>query len=446
VTDTAGKTKILYVSHSARLAGAEISLLTLLRHLDPALFEPVLILPSEGPLLEEVERLRLKTYISPLERWIRSSWRRPDRAGGLAERIRRVARIIEEERPRIVQTNTSVIWEGALAARTKGVPHIWHLHEILEGHPRLKPLLPLPLVYGIMDDLSRRIVVVSRAVGARLSEHIAPDKIVTIPNGVDVGQAGPAEDRSVLRELGLAAGVPVAATVGSLAREKGHSVLLDALSLVRKKGGRLNVLIVGAGSRREVRNLNRRIRDLGLDRSVFYLGFRGDVPRILAGCDFLIVPSLTEAFSLVILEAMAAGRPVVATDCGGPSELIRDGRTGFLVPVNDPEPLGDAILKLAADRTRRIEMGETAWRELDPRFTARGFASSFQELYRDVARANASRGPLDEDDRLVADHMKVYQDHLDDPRWMEGLRPSGSSRLSRLARIGRTLARRLASW
>ena len=68
----AGKTKILYLSHSARLAGAEISLLTLLRHLDRVLFDPVLVLPSEGPLLDEVERLRLKTHISPLDRWIRS--------------------------------------------------------------------------------------------------------------------------------------------------------------------------------------------------------------------------------------------------------------------------------------------------------------------------------------------------------------------------------------
>ncbi len=444
--DAAGKTKILYLSHSANLAGAEISLLTLLRNLDPTLFDPVVILPTEGPLLDEMERLRLKTYISPLDRWIRSRWKRRSRADGLAERVQRVTRIIENERPHIIQTNTSVIWEGALAARVNRIPHIWHIHEILEGHPRLKPLLPLPLVYQVMDDLSRRIVVVSRAVRVRLAESIDPGKIVTIHNGVDVAEARKEKDYSVLRELGLPGGVLVAATVGSLAKEKGHSVLLNAISLVKKKGGRLVVLIVGAGSSSEVRNLKRRIKDLGLGGSVLYLGFRSDVPRILAACDFLIVPSLTEAFSLAVLEAMAARLPVVATDCGGPAEIISEGGTGFLVPVNDPEPLSDAILKMSADRTRMAAMGETARRELDARFTARGFAASFQGLYRDVAGENASGGPVNEDDRVVADYMKVYQDYLDDPRWIERLRPSGSSRVSRLARMGKSLARRLASW
>ncbi len=400
--------KILYISHTARTAGAEKCLLTLVRHLDREAFEPVVLLPVDGALRKELEECGVRTVVSPVE-W----WMRPPRNYGLLgsnikERVNALTRIIDAERPAVIQSNTSVIWEGALAAAFSGVAHVWHLHENLTDHPSISPLFPLPMVYGLMDILSDRIVAVSESVKRSVAGPIPADKVRVIPNSIDALPEEMAHEMSLRAELGIADDTAVAVTIGSLIREKGHNDLIDAAIHVRQMGGDVVFVIAGGGETAAMSALRERIITAGLEDVVHLLGYRRDVNRLLATADMVVVPSLSESFSLVALEAMAAGKPVVATDCGGPAEIVVDGVTGFIVPVANPSALGNRVLALAADRITADSMGERGRERFVQLYTAERYAANFADLYRELA-GRAKVQPGKQERILLRGLMETYQ-------------------------------------
>ncbi len=152
------------------------------------------------------------------------------------------------------------------------------------------------------------------------------------------------------------------------------------------------------------------IEALGLRDTVYLLGFRSDIPRILQSSDFMILPSLTESFSLVTLEAMAAHKPVVATACGGPSEIILDGESGFLVPVNNPQSLAEKILELAGDRVRLREMGDRGFRRFSETFSIESCAANYERVYREIVAGEAAPACSDKERALLTSFMQVHQD------------------------------------
>lgn len=405
--------KILYISHTARTAGAEKCLLTLVRHLDREAFEPVVLLPVDGALRKELEECGVRTVVSPVE-W----WMRPPRNYGLLgstirDRVNALTRIIDAERPAVIQSNTSVIWEGALAAAFSDVAHVWHLHENLTDHPSISPLFPLPLVYGLMDILSDRIVAVSESVKRSVAGPISADKIRVIPNSIDALPVEMGSGTSLRAELGIADDTAVAVTIGSLIREKGHNDLIDAALHVQQQGGRVAFVIAGGGETAAIRALRERIGTAGLGDVVHLLGYRRDVHRLLDAADMVVVPSLSESFSLVALEAMAAGKPVVATDCGGPAEIVVDGVTGFIVPVANPSALGNRVLALAASRTTAQAMGEKGKERFARLYTAERYAANFADLYRELAgRAKVQLGKQER--ILLRGMMETYQSIAED--------------------------------
>lgn len=380
-----GKVKILYVSHSARSGGAEVCLLTLVKFLDRSRFEPVVVLPARGPLRSRLEQAGVRTYVSALEWWIRAPVEFSYKGSALGRRVQLLAAIIESERPALVHTNTSVIWEGALAAALTGTPHLWHLHEILPTHPVLRPLLPLAEVYHDINTLSHRIVAVSEAVRDSFRGAVANGKMTVIPNGIDTRrfETAPAGTlgATLREEFALPPGGVVAIMIASLVPEKGHDVLLGAAKLLERKDVTVHFLLVGGGNPLAVQSLRRRISALGLNDRVHYLGLRHDVPRLLQGSDFLVLPSLSDAFPLAVLESMAAGIPAVASASGGASEMIVDDESGFVVPVADPVALSERIADMASDKERRHMMARAALRRFQANYTAERYAERFQRCY-----------------------------------------------------------------
>jgi len=178
-------------------------------------------------------------------------------------------------------------------------------------------------------------------------------------------------------------------TVARLDPQKGLHDLVAAAALVPEA----RVMVVGEGPER--RALETRIAHLGLGDRVHLLGFRSDVPDLLAGSDLFVLPSLFEGLPLSILEAMAAGKPVVATAIGGNDEAVVDGATGLLVPPGDPRALADAIRALLRDPERRRRLGEAGRRRAEAEFSAPAMVRRVAAVYDELLAASDRPGDGD---------------------------------------------------
>jgi glycosyltransferase involved in cell wall biosynthesis len=416
--------RVLFVSHSASLAGAERCLLSLLRNSDLGIVRPVVVLPADGPLKFELERLRIQTHVLPLEWWVRDEGGSLHFAGhggrGSVNALRDVALA---HRPDVVHTNSSVVWQGAFVARELGIPHLWHVHEILDAPSSLQPVLALPLLCRLVDQLSASVVAVSRSVRDSLSRYMAGERIALVYNGIETPQprVEPARVRQALR---IPSDAVVALTVAPLLRNKGLDDLIEAAADVCRSTSNIHFVLAGPGTERLREEFGTRRAVPALQGRVHALGLRTDVPDLMAAADMLVVPSIRESFSLVTAEALAVGRPVITTDCGGPTELVRDGETGSVVPVHDPSALAARIMDFGASPQRLRAMGDRA-RETFPReFTADANAKALLELYRRVLAEHRAheRGAVAVGDGILDGILRLYQDYSDRERDFAGLK------------------------
>jgi glycosyltransferase involved in cell wall biosynthesis len=230
-----------------------------------------------------------------------------------------------------------------------------------------------------------RILVVSEASRREYLENFRcrAEKVVTIRGGVDLSRFAHLPDRETARRaVGLPPDAIVAVSVGRLCRGKGQDAAIAATALARGAVTGLKLLLVGDGEMRS--ELQALVRDRGLAADVVFAGHRSDVDVVLAAADLLVQASESETLSLTVLEAMAAGLPVVSTDCGGPREIVEDGVTGRLVPTGDPGALADAITGVLRSADRGAAMGRAgrlkAAAEFDVRTTYARTASLYEEL------------------------------------------------------------------
>lgn len=226
------------------------------------------------------------------------------------------------------------------------------------------------------------------------SEGYPGDRIEVIRNGVDLAAFDRLDDDGavpVRRALGLPVGTPIVATIARLCPSKGFEDAIDAMAIIHAARPDVHHIVVGEelvsrngelhpGSAYRA-TLEQRARTLGIGGHVHFLGHRTDVPQILREVSVCMQPSLTEGLSNSVLEAMAAGRAVVATPVGGTPEVIVDGQTGWLVPVGDPPALGQTVLRLLADAGARIRTGEAARRLVQERLSVSAMVQATEQLY-----------------------------------------------------------------
>ena len=259
----------------------------------------------------------------------------------------------------------------ALTSKHRGIPAVltWHndlppvtsaARFLVETHDRI--VLPRYIT------TYRRIISTSSEYASR--SHILSrykNRVRVVPNGVDCSKFTPSTSGAGLREkLNLTDGFTVL-FVGALTqwhRYKGLEVLLNAVKLASRETTRLSLLVVGEGElRAQYSSLSRRI---GVDACTVFAGNVDDImlPAYYSACDVLALPSRdnSEGFGLTLLEANAAGKPVVASNVGGIPSVVRHGYNGLLVPPNDPKALSEAILTLSRDRKRSREMGQNGRR------------------------------------------------------------------------------------
>jgi glycosyltransferase involved in cell wall biosynthesis len=211
-----------------------------------------------------------------------------------------------------------------------------------------------------------------------IGEGVSSEKIVHIPNGVPVEEIARAAAGGVTRdELGLPAKAPVAMQVGVFRAEKNQLGALEAFVRVRERVGDARLVFVGKGLLQA--DVERRAKELGATEWVLFLGNRSDVPALLSLADLMLLPSTSDAMPMTVLEAMAIGVPVLATDVGDIARVL-EGRAGVCVPAGDLGALADACVELLANDAERKEMGD-AGAKIAPRFDSSKMAERYSLLF-----------------------------------------------------------------
>jgi glycosyltransferase involved in cell wall biosynthesis len=233
--------------------------------------------------------------------------------------------------------------------------------------------------------LSRQIVVNSE-IGRRFTSSVygaPPDRILVVRNWLDTSRFDPPADPAAARaSLGLPAGTPVAGFVGRLSREKGISLFLEVAHDVAARLPDSRFLVAGDGPLLE--GMVQKARDLGIPDRVHFAGFRQDIPHVLAAMDLMVLTSTWEGLPNAVLEAMAAGRPVVATRVGGCAELIEQGVTGFLTDPGDPEALTRRVTEVLSSPDRGRGLGDAGRRRAFSQFSANDLLRPLERIYRRI--------------------------------------------------------------
>jgi glycosyltransferase involved in cell wall biosynthesis len=229
------------------------------------------------------------------------------------------------------------------------------------------------------------VIAISEQIAALLvAGGVRREKIRVIHSGVDI------ERFKAAAIAGGDNGAPVIGTAAVLEERKGHRFLLEAAAELKRQGHRLKYRIAGDGSQRE--KLERLAQSLGLQREVEFLGFVSDVPAFLSAIDIFVLPSLFEGLGVAVLEAMAAARPVVASDTGGLRELVADGETGLLVAPEDSISLARTISQLASQRERMRAMGANGRARVEKYFTMEKMAQQNESYYFELLEERAPNG------------------------------------------------------
>ena len=232
-----------------------------------------------------------------------------------------------------------------------------------------------------------RLIAVSHAIVRKIDEEGrvgAPVSLVY--NGVDLHRYDHQEPCCTLREeYGLSPDSQIVGCVARLEAEKGHRTLLEAWPAVLARVPEARLLVVGEGSLRD--DLERQAAQLGIADRVVFAGRRDDIPAVTAALDVAVLPSYREAQGLVVLEAMALSRPIVASNVGGIPEMIEDGVSGLLVPPHDPAALADAIARLLLDHPLADTLARNGHDVVHERFSAELMVRTVEDIYDDGARA-----------------------------------------------------------
>ena len=392
------------------MGGGEIALLNLLCALDKERYRPVVVLASDGPLVGRLRAAGIETHIEMLAPAVLET--RKDSIG-LKSLLRvgqawaclrysfRLARLARRFKTDLIHTNSlkSDLY-GGLAGRLSRIPVIWHVRDRIDGH-----YLPSK-VAATFRALSRIIptAVVANSDSTLQTLHPRQGQLAAaVYSGITAGSFGGMNPRRQvihdgydtelfgLRPAAPAVSAPPAhiapiiALVGRIAEWKGQHIFIQAAALIRDQFPQACFQIIGAplfGEYDYEKSLHQMVGDLGLKGQVSFLGFREDVPALLAEADILVHAStLGEPFGQVVIEGMAAGKPVIATDGGALPEIVLPGITGLLIPMGDAPAMAEAIRTLLGDPARAAAMGEAGRQRVRERFTIAHTVRKMEGIY-----------------------------------------------------------------
>lgn len=374
--------RVLLVLPVAEQGGAESLWVDFLRRYDRRRLIPSVVFLRDGPLVERVIELGVETFVQPITRLSNPI--------NYAQAVWKIRRIIERVRAEVIFSSLGYgHLYGGMAARLARRPAVWWQHGVAR-------------VENLIDRWASRIpaqmIIASSEVAATAQCRAfgtKREKLRVIYPGVDMERLAfpdPSRVDDLRQQLGLERACGVVATIGRLEPGKGQDDFLRAARRVQLTCKDARFLVVGSEmfgmNRGYEAQLRRMALDLGLGQSVIFTGFRRDISELLAVCDILVHAARSpESFGLVLVEAAASGKPVVATDVGGPREIVVHERTGILVPPGQPEMLAQAITGLLKNPERCRTMGVAASRHARERFDISRAVEQIHDVIEHVAAA-----------------------------------------------------------
>ena len=335
------RTRVMYMIDGLGHGGAERQLYVFLKHLNRERYEPrvcVLSVKQGNVVADQIRALGIEVDLFEAGRLL-------DPRGN-----RRLQQYLLSHRPAILHSHLDyAAMLGGGACRAIGVPHVTTLHTMEAPAWHTRAYWRQRMLYRALRQSCDRVITVS---GSVRSHHLrrsglSANKVVTIHNGIELDRftAPTQEQREALwASFGVPQDAPLIVAVAVLRAAKGVQHLIDAAPAILRSQSEARVLIVGTGSYES--SLRERVTALGIGDRVIFAGHREDVPVVLSAGDVFVLPTLRDALPTVVIEAMAAGTPVVASGIDGLLEMVEDGVTGLLVPPADARQLADACLRL----------------------------------------------------------------------------------------------------
>jgi glycosyltransferase involved in cell wall biosynthesis len=391
MTDYSPRTSLLLHS-SSDLYGASKILLTTVRTLKEKGEKIQVVLSDEGPLADALREEGVNVHIIRLGILRRKYFN----VSGLFNRFTILKKAFSElvalakrENVTHIYSNTSAVLIGAFVAKELNVYHTWHIHEIIT-HPKWFA----SLIGKIVNRYSDLVLVVSEAVKVNWDKYISSDKLKVIHNGIDYTPYLSASGLFI-NNLPIKPDTLIIGMIGRINAWKGQPYFLEIASKISESYPQVHFVMVGdvfPGDEHLEAEMHQKISSLKLTEKVSVFGFRNDIADILAALDIFILPSIQpDPLPTVVLEAMASGKPVVATAHGGACEMVADGKTGILIPWDDAGKSAKKVVPLLTDKPLRSEFGLHGRKRVLEHFSLEAFGDRMAGIFEQAYKRNEGK-------------------------------------------------------
>lgn len=377
---------ILFLHAGAEMYGADKVMLDLIKRLDKSKFQPLVILPTEGVLVDALKDEGVNVMVMPYPIMRRKYFNLKgviQYGFNLIKYINKITSIAKEYHIDLIHTNTAATLEGGFVSRKLHVPHLWSIHEII-----VSPKIMYTVTSKLIAKYSSIAITDSKAVKDHLdaSGYFQPDAVKVIYNGVDSKRFKPENDCDYLYdEWKIPKNARIIGMMGRVNSWKGQGDFLKAANIIMAKYSDVYTVFVGAafeGEEWREKELADAIAQSPYKNRIINKGYRTDSEGIYKLYDVFVLPSTNpDPLPTVVLEAMATGKPIVGYKHGGVCEMVKDGYNGLLAEVRNPKDLAAKIEILLEDNDKRMEMGANSRKRLLEEFSIEAYVQNYSAEY-----------------------------------------------------------------
>ena len=374
---------ILFIHQSAELYGSDKTLLYLVVNLDKTKFFPIVILPNDGPLKNELEKENVKVIIAPVLKLYRKMFTPTNLIKFIKDFFKgfqTIKSIRKEHKIDFIYSNTLAVLLGFFYCFFFKTKHIWHVHEIIES-----PIIFTKAFRFFLNKKTNSVLIHNSIATSNFWNCKGNNQVIW--NGIATFSEITNEEKETIRKtIFKSENEIIFALVGRISRWKGQMLLLDAFHELIQKHTNIKLVYIGSAPPNQehfLESLQEKITSYNLNKNVEIIPFQENINTLWQSVDVAVVPSTEpEPFGMVAIEAMMAKKPVVAANHGGLTEIVVHNETGFLVEPNNEIALREALEKLIINSELRNTFGENGFRRATEHFSIENYVQKIEEIFK----------------------------------------------------------------